>query len=128
MRRLLLSLALAGCATTGPSDWQAREQAALDRELAGRTAGEPESCITAHTSLSLSATGTGKFIYREGRTIWINQPLHECRNVSRLDTLIIEMNGSRYCRGDRVRAVESGGSIPGPMCVLGEFVPYRRPS
>src|SRR3712207_6887887 len=39
MRMLFLSLALTACATTGASGW-AREEAALDRELAGRVAGE----------------------------------------------------------------------------------------
>ena len=127
MRMPLLSLALAGCAA-GAMDWAEREQAALDRELASRVAGEPESCISWRSTQSLHATGTGLFVYRDGGTIWNNRPSEECRGFRPTSTLIVEMRGgSRYCRGDHVRAVEPGTSIPGPLCVLGDFTPYRRP-
>jgi hypothetical protein len=127
MRWLLISLALAGCAA-GATGWNAREQAALERDLGGRVAGEPESCIPWRSTQSLHAVGDGRLVYREGRTIWVNQPMTECRGMESTDTLIVEMRGgSRYCRGDHVRALESGSSIPGPMCVLGDFTPYRRP-
>src|SRR5215213_10130845 len=126
MRLLLLSLALAGCAA-GATGWEEREQAALDRDLTSRTAGEPQSCLSSSSSRSLQATGTGLFVYREGSTIWVNRPLHECRNFRPTSTLIVEMRGgSQYCRGDQVRALEAGGSIPGPLCVLGDFTPYRQ--
>jgi hypothetical protein len=127
MRMLLLSLALAGC-VAGATGWEGREQAALDRELAGRVAGESESCISWRSTQSLHATGTGLFVYRDGGTIWVNRPIHECGSSFRpTHTLIVEMRGgSRYCRGDLIRAVEPGSSIPGPLCALGDFTPYRR--
>jgi hypothetical protein len=43
-----------------------------------------------------------------------------------LATLIVESHGSQYCRGDRIRAVEPPSAVPGPACVLRDFVPYRR--
>ena len=35
--------------------------------------------------------------------------------------------GSQHCRGDIVRTMDRLSHIPGPGCVLGDFVPYRRP-
>jgi hypothetical protein len=49
----------------------------------------------------------------------------ECPGLQPLDTLIVEVHGGRYCRNDQFRAVETGASIPGPICLLGDFVPYR---
>jgi hypothetical protein len=41
------------------------------------------------------------------------------------------MHGREYCRGDQFRTVPPGSAqlgpwIGGPVCTLGEFVPYRR--
>lgn len=127
MRMLILSIALISC-TASARSWEEREQAALERELAGRTAGEPESCVSWRSTQSLHATGTGQFVYRDGSTIYVNRPFHECRGFRPTDTLIVELRGgSRYCRGDQVRSVRPGSSIAGPLCVLGDFTPYRRP-
>ena len=41
--------------------------------------------------------------------------------------LVTEPTGSQYCRGDIVRTFDRSSRIPGPACILGDFVPYRRP-
>lgn len=124
MRLLPLLLILAGCAAAG-TDRPAREQEALGRELAGRVAGEAETCISASPSAGLTIVDRRTLTYREGRTLWVNRLGAECPGLRPLATLIVEVQGSRYCRNDRVRAVETGASIPGPTCLLGDFVPYR---
>ena len=43
------------------------------------------------------------------------------------DIPIFEPTASSYCRGDIVRSVDRDSHIPGPSCVLGEFIPYTRP-
>jgi hypothetical protein len=129
MRTLLLSLILAGCASGATTSRERQGEAALDRELAGRVAGSPQSCIAWRSTRFLQATGDGRLLYRDGETIWVNQPVVECRGLEPTDALVVEMRGgSRYCRGDQVRAIESGAAVAGPRCVLGEFTPYRRPS
>ena len=124
MRFLWHIPALAGCVAgaTGPD---AREQSALARDLAERVAGEPQSCVPSSSVQTLHAVGD-QIVYRSGNVIWINRPLHDCSGFRPSTTLLIETHGSQYCRGDHVRALEPGTSIPGPICVLGDFVPYRR--
>ena len=125
--RILLLIALAGCATDTTTPQGQGHQAALERELTERVAGEPQSCISWRPTQSLQATDGGQLVYRDGSTIWVNRPLVDCRGLEPTDALVVEMRGgSRYCRGDRVRAIESGGVVAGPRCVLGDFTPYRR--
>ena len=128
MRLLLMSLTLTACAATTSAVRESRDDPALERELAERVAGAPQSCIPWRSTQSLQATRSGRLVYREGATLWVNRPLVECRGLEPTDTLVVEMRGgSRYCRGDQVRAIETGTAIAGPTCVLGDFTPYRRP-
>lgn len=124
MRLLPLLLILGACAApeAGPPT---RDQEALSRDLAGRVAGEPQTCISASSSSSLTIVDRRTLTYRDGRTLWVNRLPAECPGLRPLATLIVEVQGTRYCRSDRVRAVETGSSIPGPSCLLGDFVPYR---
>ncbi len=124
MRLLPLLLVVAGCAATG-TDRPSRDQEALSRELSGLVAGEPETCISATSSSGLTIVDRQTLTYRQGRTLWVNRLPAECPGLRPLATLIVEVQGSRYCRYDRVRAIEAGASIPGPTCLLGDFTPYR---
>jgi hypothetical protein len=126
MRLLPLLLILAGCAATG-SEGPSRDQEALSRELADRVAGESVSCISPPSSSAALTIVDGRtLVYREGRTLWVNRLRDECPGLRPLDTLIVEVHGSQYCRHDRFRSLQSGSSIPGPTCRLGDFTPYRR--
>jgi hypothetical protein len=128
MRRLALLLPLlivAGCAapeTRGPT----RESEALQRDLAGRTAGASTSCIPATGNQGLTIVDPRTLAYDQGRTIWVNRLEADCPGMRPMDTLIVELHGSQYCRGDHFRATSTGNTIPGPICVLGDFTPYRR--
>lgn len=125
MRRLLgfiMPVALAGCATgiEGP------QQDPLVAELAGRVAGAPESCIPAATGQGLTIVDQRTLTYRSGGTIWVNRLKDDCPGMRPLNTLIVEVHGSRFCRGDHVQALQPGLRIPGPVCILQDFTPYRR--
>ena len=124
MRLLPPLLILAGCAATG-IDGPSRDQEALSRELEGRVAGEPQPCLSGASSATLTIIDSRTLAYREGRTLWVSRLRAECPGLQPLDTLIVEVHGGRYCRNDQFRAVETGASIPGPICLLGDFVPYR---
>lgn len=63
-------------------------------------------------------------LYGSGRTIWANN-LGSCR-FGYDDILVMQLYGSQLCRGDIVRSLDRLSRIPGPACVLGDFVPYRR--
>lgn len=125
--RTLLTISLlfaAGCRATDPAavagidPWQA--------QLAGRSAGPPQTCISDLPNQNLRVVNSATVAYDVGNTIWVNRLLANCPALSPFNTLIVERSGSQICRGDRIRGLEPGGNIPGPSCNLQDWVPYRR--
>jgi len=94
-------------------------------ELQGKPIGPPKACVSVSLGEELSVFGDGALGVRTRGTLWLNQTGRSCSSLRAMSTLIVERHGSEICRGDRVRALEPGSSIPGPPCVLGDFVPYR---
>jgi len=125
MRALPFLLLAAGCAATG-TDAPTRDQQALARELEGRTAGAGQACLAVRQAQSLQIIDRQTLAYRDRETVWVNRLGADCPGLRPLSPLLVEAQGSQYCRGDRVRAMEIHGGVPGPSCVLRDFVPYRR--
>lgn len=127
MRALLLPLiaAAAGCAASGTQS-ESRDQRALARELADRTAGEAKRCIPARQNEALTIVDARTIVLRSGPTVWVNRLDDDCPGLRPMNTLLVEAHGSQYCRGDRVRGIEPGSPIPGAVCVLRDFTPYRK--
>jgi hypothetical protein len=94
-------------------------------ELAGRTAGPPQTCVRIEPNASMRITDSHNLIYSEGSTVWLNT--NSCPAVSFNDLLVLHPTASEHCRGDIVNTVDRYSGIPGPSCVMGDFVPYRRP-
>ena len=117
---IILSVTVASCAPTE------RAQAGLARELAGYTAGKPQSCIGTFQNQNLRVIDGATLAYGNGRTIYVNRLASACPALHPTNTLIVDAQGGQYCRGDRVRGLEPGGIIPGPSCNLQDWVPYRR--
>ena len=119
---LLMASALMSCAQPNtPSE------PPLSRDLAGRIAGAPQTCITTDPSIGLSALDPSTFVYRYGSIIYVNHPRAPCTGVAPFNTLIFERQAGRSCRGDRIRVLELGAGIPGPVCILGDWIAYRKP-
>lgn len=123
LRSLPLLLLLTGCTAFGERTTAEEE---LERELAGRVAGPAENCVPARPEQALEIVDRRTITYRRGDTVWVNRLAADCPGLRPLNTLIVEVHGGQYCRGDHVRALEPGANIPGPVCLLGDFVPYRR--
>ena len=123
MRALVPLLLLGGCAAAPHA---AGNGDALARELSGRSAGAPQACVARTEGRTLHAVDRRTLVYRTGDTVWVNRLGGDCPGLGPLSTLIIEPAGARFCRGDRVSGLEPGATIPGPACVLRDFVPYRR--
>ena len=121
---LSIALVLGGCAGQTRSAAGA-EQEELARELAGRSAGESRTCIPASGSASLDVIDSRTVVSRNGSTIWVNRLDGDCPGLRPFTTVIAELHGTQYCRGDLVRGLDPGSTIPGPRCPLGEWVPYR---
>jgi hypothetical protein len=123
MRLLPLLFLTAACAATGAGP--SRGETELAGELSGRTAGEPRECVAISPGSSLTARGREALVYRRGDTLWVNRLAAPCPGLDEMSQIVIEVHGSGYCRGDSFRTREPGLSIPGPICVLGPFTPYR---
>jgi len=95
-------------------------------ELSGRTAGPAQRCVIIQPSEALRIADGDRhtLIYGTGRTIWANH-LGSC-GFGLDDALVTEPIGSHYCGGDVVHSFDRFSKIPGPACVLGDFVPYSR--
>lgn len=102
-------------------------EAPLGRELAGRTASAPQTCVPAFSNGNLSASDANTLVYHYGSTIYVNHPNEYCSAIRPFNTLIVDAQAGHYCRGDRVRGMEPGSAIPGPVCILGDWIAYRKP-
>ncbi|MES2120764.1 MAG: hypothetical protein V4513_09335 [Pseudomonadota bacterium] len=119
----LAAFAVASCAPQPP----APPNMAFAQELAGHVAGPQQTCVSTSPDQNLRVVDSRTVAYGWGRTIYVNQLAAECPSLSPYNTLIVEASAGQYCRGDRVRALEPGGIIPGPSCNLGNWVTYREP-
>ena len=119
----LLAAMLGSCAAPPPS--MAPRQAT---ELVGRIAGAPKDCVPIRTNFSLRIADGDRstLVYGSGKTIWANQLGPGC-SFGFNDIPIFEPTAGSYCRGDIVRSVDRDSHIPGPSCVLSDFVPFTRP-
>ena len=120
------ALTVASCAQppVAPGD-----TGALARELGGRVAaGPPTSCVNTMQSTNLRVIDRQTLAYEQGATLWVNHLPAPCPGIEPLNTVIVEPKlGTQYCSGDHIRGLEPGAIIPGPVCFLGQWVPYRRP-
>jgi len=123
MRALPFFVAFALGACAGPVAPPGDASASV---TAGRLAGPPQSCVLSQPNDALRAIDSATLAYGSGSTIYINRLGGSCPGLRELSTIIVEVHGDRYCRGDRIRANELGSIIPGPPCNLGEWIPYRR--
>lgn len=99
----------------------------LAQETAGRVAGPPRTCISSYPSENLRILDPQTVAYGFGGTIYINHLPAACPVLSQFNTTIVEADdGQQYCRGNRIRGLEPGGIIAGPICNLGDWIPYKR--
>lgn len=128
MRALPLLLLLGACVSDGAArePRETRDGAQLARDLATRTAGEPQACISVPDGPgSLQGIDRRTLTVRRGATLWVNRLAADCPGLEPFNTIIVEVHGGQYCRGDHIRTLRPPETIPGPVCFLGDFTPYR---
>lgn len=119
---LPIALLLAACVAQQPQ--QSRQRPI---ELAGRVAGAPQKCVTIVPSEGLRISNDDRHIllYAGGKTLWVNDLGPSC-GFRANDILVMQPLNNRYCSGDVARSVDNLSRMPGPTCILGDFVPYTR--
>lgn len=131
---LMAPFALTACAA-GQQSAEAealtpRQLALLDRELGGKVAGEPVSCIPGRTADQTIRVSDDILLYRvSGRLVYKNDLRSSCPGLARDNDIIVSRTtGTGPCRGDIITLVDRTSGISGGSCSLGEFTPYRTPS
>jgi hypothetical protein len=125
MRAVILipMLALASCAASSARSPDA-DRAEIAKELAGKTAGEPRSCIPLDDARSAKAYHDA-LVYRTSRRLIYVNAARGCDSFDPDPIFVNKVFGSQLCRGDVIQLVSRTGGIPGPFCILGDFTPYR---
>ncbi|WP_326525844.1 hypothetical protein [Sphingomonas sp.] len=120
-----LALTLVGCATT-PPDYAANDAAELADAVKGRIAGQPVRCLPSSSTDAPRIIGES-LLYRDGRRLLLSEAMDGCPSLRGDPIVIVEVRGGQVCSGDSFRTLPRGGSIPGPTCRFGPFVPYTLP-
>jgi hypothetical protein len=125
MRHLTLLFAgfLAGCAPMQSAD---KSLDPLARELDGRTAGKAQACISPFGNQSLRVVDPQTLAYGSGAIVHVNRLRSPCPSLRPTAAIIVESQSGQYCRGDSIRALEPGSTIPSPVCSLGDWTPHSR--
>jgi hypothetical protein len=121
-------LAACGEVDSTPKPLTDKQSALLSKELAGKVAGKPVNCISTFNADNMVRISDDILLYRvSGNLVYKNNLRSSCPGLARDNDIIVsEQFGGQKCRGDLLKLVDRTSGIPGPMCSLGEFVPYRK--
>ncbi len=125
MRTILLPLALAACAPAAAPTTVSTDVVA--QEIAGRLAGPTQACIDAAPNENIRALDAATVAYDRGPVIWVNRLSSACPGIQPGYRVATDSPTGQFCRGDHVRGLDQGPLIPGPVCFLGDWTPYRIP-
>ena len=125
---ILIALAAAvaapvGAATPAP---QRDGEAALQKLLAGRVAGKPESCISLFRLGSSQVIDGTAIVYGSGSRIYVNRPDNGASSLRSDDVMVTRTSASQLCNIDTVTMVDRSSHMLSGVVMLGDFVPYDR--
>jgi hypothetical protein len=113
----------ASCSSTPPPSGPDTK---LAEALAGKVAEAPRSCINLVDARSAEVL-RDVIVYRTSRKLIYVNSTPGCRSFTNDPIFVNKVFGSQLCRGDSVQFIERAGGVPGPICLLGDFTPYRVP-
>ena len=125
---LPLSLAACGEMDSTPAPLTDRQAQTLNKQLEGKVAGAAQNCISDFNADNMIRVSDDILLYRvSGNLVYRNNLRSSCPGLARdSDIVVTEQFGSQKCRGDLLRLVDRTSGIPGAVCTLGEFIPYRK--
>ena len=103
--------------------------AAFDEALAGRTAGEPQSCVVQRNVRGKKGLGEDAILFTMNSPdlVYVNRPSSGCPALTGFRAMRTDKTANRLCRGDFVTIYKPGTRIEYGSCRLGDFVPYEKP-
>lgn len=126
---ILAGAALAGCTATPMDVRVAQAEMELREMLSGRVAGPPQRCLPYYRSGNMVNMDGGTLVFRDGDTLYVNRLQGGCaRTIGGNYALVTNsLGGYGLCSGDIARLVDPSSGIQAGSCIIGDFVPYRRP-
>jgi hypothetical protein len=128
---LILSAAtLAGCNATPPRQAgiaQVEAQNRLNKLLAGKVPGPPQSCLALYRSNDMIVIDDYTIAFRDGvNRVWINKPHGGCNMLAEGPYALVThpVGGMGLCRGDIGQVVDTMSHSNVGSCVMGDFIPY----
>ncbi|HEY1125380.1 MAG TPA: hypothetical protein VGE65_07080 [Sphingobium sp.] len=123
----IAALTAAISASAATNEPNAKGEARLAKMIAGRTAGQPVSCIPSQLdSQHLQVIEGTALVYDAGSTIYVARP-DDPNSLSSNDILVINRFGSQLCKQDVIRTVDRYSGFMTGVVFLGDFVPYKKP-
>lgn len=116
------AMLLAGGAAIAKSN----PQADLAKEIEGRVAGEPVSCINLQNIRNSRIIDHTAIVYDAGSTIYVNYPRGGADSLDQWDVLLTKTYGSQLCAPEIVQLLDSSTRMQSGWVSLGQFVPYKR--
>jgi len=127
-RYLLPAVALLCVPAIAATDAPAPLSPQAQKELSGRTAGAPVSCVQLSRISSTRIVDATAIIYKESSRLWyVNQPDNgRCTLLRPNRVLITTTTTSQLCGNDLVTIAEASSPITYGACGLSRFIPYTK--
>jgi hypothetical protein len=127
---LFLTVAASACAASAMTEPRTpKAERTLQRELAGKVAGAPVSCLPPFRTGDMTVVDDNTVLFKGGHNrVYRNDPPGGCSPMSWGGyTLVTRSNSAQMCRGDIVQVVDVGSGQIAGSCALGDFIPYQIP-
>jgi len=130
---LLIIAAVAGCTASSTRmtvTAQAEAQTRLNKLLAGKVPGRPQSCLANYRANDMIVIDDYTLAFRDGTNrMWINKPAGGCNllGAGPYALLTRQTTGLGLCRGDIAQVVDTLNHQTVGTCVINDFVPYMTP-
>lgn len=123
---LLPLLLLAGQASAQGPALKPKQEAALDKELAGRVMTGTTPCIRQSPLLKLIVISDDILVYRIGGKRFVNRTIGSCNGLMKGGKPIIGIDKPRICTGDMIVVEDLASGIRTGTCQIGNFTIYDR--
>lgn len=122
-----VSACAAGDTASTPTPLTEKQAKRVDKLLSGKVAGKPQQCLSNSRNAGTVRVSDDFLLYRvSGKLVYRNELRGHCPGLADDDDImVVRTFGSSQCKGDHFQLVDRHSGIPGPTCVLGEFVPYE---
>jgi hypothetical protein len=127
---LLIAVSASACAASAMTEPRTpKAEKTLQRELAGKVAGAPVSCVPPFRTGDMTIVDDNTVLFRASRNrVYRNDPPGGCSPMSWGGyALVTRSISAQLCRGDIVQIVDVGSGQIAGSCALGDFIPYAVP-